>query len=477
MRKNKQLLRFSFAVAVLFTIVTAPAATLAATPEGGGGAAAQGPGERSWTLAELEKRALAHHPLLAAARDNVEAFEAKLFQARYSWVPQGKVESLLAVIPGQRGDAVKGDTYYDEWGPFTRTELSLAWPLYTFGKLSALKAAAGAGVDVARAQASIAEAEARRQVHEAYSILVFAREAGRVIKDGREHLDRAQKTLNESEEEDDDDYDPTDKLRLRLVEVDVEEKEIEARQGSRLAAEALRLLADLAPTDSVALADDKLAAPKDELPALEACLEAAKIRRPELVALKSGLLMSGAGAELAEARIYPDIVLIGKQIIARAPTADDQASPFANDPYNLIGGGVGIALKWNVDVVGSIARLREAEAVGRRVEQQLRAAEMAVELEVRKAHQTYADQLERARLAKRAYKAARGWLTAKADLFDAGFVQFDALSSAVKAFYERRLKELEARLRAVRARLDLSLAVGVPVESLSTLVPAGEATP
>ena len=91
---------------------------------------------------------------------------------------------------------------------------------------------------------------------------------------------------------------------------------------------------------------------------------------------------------------------------------------------------------------------------------------MGIELEVKKLHLQYTDQQDRVDVAKGAFRAARGWLTAKADLFDAGLVEYGAVSDAVRAYYTRKIKELEARYRSLQAKADVSLALGLDLPEL-----------
>ncbi len=147
--------------------------------------------------------------------------------------------------------------------------------------------------------------------------------------------------------------------------------------------------------------------------------------------------------------------------------ADDQGNPFLLDPFNTTSAAGGIVLRWDLDIVGRLSQRREADALLRKTRLEREAAWMQISLQVRTARQRFADSLEKVRIAKRAHRAARGWLTAKADLFDAGFVKFDDLSDAVNAFYERRLKELAARHAALQAELNLAEALGMRPEELA----------
>jgi outer membrane protein TolC len=71
---------------------------------------------------------------------------------------------------------------------------------------------------------------------------------------------------------------------------------------------------------------------------------------------------------------------------------------------------------------------------------------------------------ERRKLARTGTKAARGWLTAKADLFDAGFADFGEVSKAVKTYYERRVKEIYSEYQQAVRRVRLAEAVGLSLK-------------
>ncbi len=252
----------------------------------------------AWSLEELTERALRHVPLVAATEAQVAAVEAKLFQARRAWIPRGQVKSFFTVMPAARGDGVSGETDKSEWGPFTRTELTLALPIYTFGKFASLRELAEAGVDVARARKRLASLRVVRMVREAWGTLLLSRRAEEVITEGKKHVERARARLDKLEEEDSDDYDPTDSLRLRLVESDVAEREIDARAGERLAMDALRILTGLDATDPVRLKIDDLPAPASAVPSEEDSLAVARTRRPEMAALRGAVALRRANVRL-----------------------------------------------------------------------------------------------------------------------------------------------------------------------------------
>ena len=64
-------------------------------------------------------------------------------------------------------------------------------------------------------------------------------------------------------------------------------------------------------------------------------------------------------------------------------------------------------------------------------------------------------------LTRKGTKAARGWLISKSDSFDAGLATFSEMAKSVRAYYERRFKEVYAWYEMAQARLKLAEALGV----------------
>src|SRR5688500_6482184 len=114
---------------------------------------------RTFTLPELLNLARKGNAGVAAAALATQRIEAQLSEANRSWLPTGNFLSMIAPVPRIQcfNTAGVNDTEYcvntdvkevstKFKGIFTRTELNLVQPLFTFGKISAGKEAAKRGV-------------------------------------------------------------------------------------------------------------------------------------------------------------------------------------------------------------------------------------------------------------------------------------------------------------------------------------------
>src|SRR5215470_5678206 len=121
-------------------------------------ATAASPGQR-WTLEQCLERASASSPEVNEAQAEIRIAESQLAQAKAGRLPQATFTSINGIINGATGNAVTGRTDNSDLGPFTRGELEVVQPLFTFGRLASEIRAASHGVDAKRAATHNARAD------------------------------------------------------------------------------------------------------------------------------------------------------------------------------------------------------------------------------------------------------------------------------------------------------------------------------
>jgi len=403
------------------------------------------PAARPMTLDEALDLALRQSDLVRAARAGTEALEAQLDQAEALAWPHLRLEGLLAPTPGQRGNALKGRTDYDDWGVFLRGELTGYVPLFGFGKIRHLKRAATLGVEVGRHREAIARAEVRYRVLRAWHALGLARELREVLDEGRGYFEQARKHVEALKREDDPSFDPVDEMKIRVYDVQVRSRELEAARGLALAEATLREVLGLAPGEPVT-ADP--GPPTLETPVREVTLEEtmafALENRPELVALRSGIEARKAETEARKRNLFPDFVLVGRLSGAYTSVADNQPTPFADDPWNGWGAGAGLGLRWDIEIGRRLGEWREARAGLARLEAEGRDAERGIRLEVERCFREMQDARQLAEAQQAALKAARGWVVSKLDLYENGMATLRDVMEGLVQFFQTRLDLVKA---------------------------------
>src|SRR3954452_17316430 len=147
---------------------------------------------RPYTLDELLALARKSSPSMAAGASQTAQIEAQLSEARRSWLPTGELLSLLAPAPEIRCTPNTDNCAYTNIseaslnfkGVFTRTEVKLVQPVYTFGKISAGIDAARAGIAASRNREEAIAAEVELNVRRAYWGAKLAHQILETVKDG-----------------------------------------------------------------------------------------------------------------------------------------------------------------------------------------------------------------------------------------------------------------------------------------------------
>jgi len=425
-------------------------------------------------LEEATRLALRDNPLIDAARGGLQEFEAKYRQASLAFVPKGRLDFTASIMPEMTGNAVEHETDKSVWGPYLRTQFSLVQPIWSFGKLTQLKKMAAAGVDVGRAQIRMAEDEIRYQTARAWYTLVFTSQVETIIKEGEEYLEKARARLEELEEEDADDFDQVDILRLRVYEAEISAMRMEAARAARVASYSLHLLTGLA-LDEIEPSVKRLK-PVDfgtwSLPDLETL---AKRRRPDLAALEAGVRALRVKVDVEKRRWAPDLFALGNLTWAWAPYIENQRSPFADDPYNtMLGSGVALGLRWNLDIGARLAGTDEARAGVRRLRGKLGSLLLMALVDLADKFSASEDALALVSIYRRAYKAGRGWAMAKTDLYESGLEELRYVIEGITKFYSTKLAYMNAILRFNLSVAALARACGVPAAALAADAGEGE---
>ena len=144
-------------------------------------ASAASPGQRL-TLEQCLERALTYSPDVTEAQTEIRIAESQLAQAKAGRLPHANFTSINGIVNGATGNAVNGRTDNSDLGPFTRGELEVVQPLYTFGRLSSEILAASRGVDAKRAATQNARDATIATVKELYYNLLLSRQAERVAR-------------------------------------------------------------------------------------------------------------------------------------------------------------------------------------------------------------------------------------------------------------------------------------------------------
>jgi multidrug efflux system outer membrane protein len=429
---------------------------------------------RAYTLPELIELCRKSNPGLAAGAQATARVQAQLSEARRSWLPSGELLSVLAPVPEIRCEpsltncvstSIKDLNDVSETlqfrGMFTRTELRLVQPLFTFGKISAGRLAAQEGLSASRKREDGLAAELALNVSRAYYGLKLARAVLETLSEGQGQLQDAQVQIDKDLADGTGSVTQTDKLRLRTVRAEVEIRQMEAQKGAEEARGGLRALIGPDGPRDVEIDDAPLEpvnVPERPLAHYE---EQARLARPEVRALDHLVNSKRALADLERRKQYPDLVLLGSATLAYANSIDDPQNAFFNDPFNSRGAGVAAALRLPLDLGVRNARAAQFRADAEEAIYRRREALGGIGFEVERAHASLREATRRLAVVRAGEKAARAWITAVAANFATGLAEAKDFADALVASFQFRIRALQAIFDLNLAAATLARATGV----------------
>lgn len=489
-------MRLATLAALCASLSLGSAATVSAAPKGGiaqicSQAGAARPGAKRFTLPQLLARAKAATKDATAAA--VQAADWDRWRAKWAWTPKISIKGLFAPspsikctdAPGIAGSCVTTSnpnlSGFIIDGVFGRISADLAMPIYTFGKISAAKRAAEAGVAAAREQGRRAQGDLELQVVRAYWGLKTAREIVYTVCDGRRHIlteqARIEKKLKAQEAADDaDDDEPapvkappaakkgkqdakpapaqksddddnvvvvTDLQRIKTFLALIDTRLLEAVKLERFTRGSLALLAGVAPEHFdidekiLHLVDGKL------LP-VAAYGRLARRHRPEARLLDAAFKARQAALSLEKAQFLPNLLIVASGVVAGAQGVDDPQNAFYSDPFNVLTGGFGLALSWNLDPVQQYGKYRAARARAAALRAQKALALKAIDVDLRQAYEDLREARERLAITQRAQRAVKAWLTATVQNLAAGLAKPSELTDVLPKYFELKLKHVQA---------------------------------
>lgn len=430
------------------------------------------------TLRDAVKTAVARSPEVKSTAFDVEALLGKKQQADAARFPQ--ITSLGTIGPSPEAErqepsglpkALKSINAREGTltSAFGGADFLLIQPIYTFGLISNLRAAAQHGVNAQRAGMDKTATEVALRVREAYYGLLLFKDLNGLIGDLHEQLLKAadrQETLLEggfaSEQ---------DLFKLRTYQGELEKNLNLADRGLAIAREALRTWTGLDPEAEVEAADKRLTADLKEFPPVDVFIQEARRNRPEFVQLREGIRAKRALVEAERSKYWPMIFFGVQGSFAYAPNRDRILNnAFVTDPlrHGFVGPVVG--LKYDVDFGITAGKIREAQAEVGKLESLQASAEEGIPLQVQKAYGELVEAKRNVQVLDRAWENAKKWVVTALANSDLGIGETKDLADAILAMAKTRAEYFQAVFNYQMGVARLDNAAGRDVEEIRALV-------
>jgi len=396
-------------------------------------AAAADSATRRYSLQELIDSAMSRNAEVVQGEWKVEGAAARLRLASAArFLPRLRLKSQNGLVPDAKGDVFNppsDTTGLRGLGPFNRTELEFAQPLYTFGQLASLKRAAAGGLAVEQAALAQTRLEIVFEVKKLYYGVLLAQDLQNLVDDLSATIDEK---LGEVDEEEVLSLADLYKLKLALVELDKQKGEV-ARQ-LELGRAALAWQAGLPLDPPVELEAERLEPVEGEVPSLQELIDRALARRPDWRQLQAGIAARKSQHDAARSAYYPQIFLVGGVRYAVTPGRTDQHNPFVKDKFNYFNGGIFLGLRQSFEWGLLGADVDKARAEFRELRAKESGALQGIRLDVRRAYSEFQQADADLRTAIQARQLGRQWLKLSQEEHDFDPETLDDLVTAFESW-------------------------------------------
>lgn len=416
-------------------------------------------GKRPYDLAACIRMAFATSPSIQVAEADLQIAENRLRQVHAARFPRLDFTWIFGPSPEARGDALTGVSNWQRMSVFTRTELSLVQPLFTFGKLAAAVEAASGGIGAHRAGLDGSRFDLEQQVARAYYLLLLANQLRSLANESRAEIETARRTIVQKLEADTGEFTYTDLHRIDRFVYDVEENANKVVKSLGLASSALRILMGLSSSDSLVLADGSLKPVDVQIRPLEHYLSLVE-GRPDLGQIREGLRVRSAQVRAVRTDLFPQVFLAGRFKYGFAPNRDRQRNPFLKDEFNVTELGAVLGFRQSLSFASTSAKVKEARLAYEKLGYQARLATQGARLEIESAYRSLIEARANIGSARKARRATRRWFVSARDGFNAGLEEAGEMVDAVKEYGIIRAKYYQAVLEYNLAWVALTRATG-----------------
>ncbi len=447
---------------------------------------------RVYSLGEVLEQALGHAAAIEVEEAGIRHSEWQQYRAENAWGPKIEADSFLAPVPADTDPndiSNNFDTIADfNIGPFFRQTARLILPVFAFGKGARLRKLAAVGVENAQREYRKAELDLKFQVKRAYFGLQLARAFDGMLTEGEKLVREKLAEMQDARDFGEADFDISDFRKLEIFAAELDTRILDNQKLITLGLAGIQYLSDLKlELNNIPELDSEAEPPA--LATLQHYQGVAANNRPEVAQLDGAIAAREATVGLRYAQFFPDVFIVAdfnygvstedvaRQQVQRRENdrfvnTDLSTPPFRN-PYDSLGFGIALGMRWRFDYFQLRGQYREAESKLAQTRAQRRQALGAIELEIKKLYLEADQARDRIDIQARRLEAARRWRDQLGlSMQSAGADVADAIEP-LQAYYQAKVLHMQAHLDYKIARAALAKGIGVDDLEEAGFAPAG----
>ncbi|MCC5926314.1 MAG: TolC family protein [Bacteroidetes bacterium] len=429
------------------------------------------------SVKEFIELAKSRSSLLQVNQQQVNLAQNRYQQARALRIlPQIELTTAHGLVPGVRSsdpDRFSDRMLYldpnlendwENWGIFTRAEISAIQPVYTWGAISSAIQAAKQGVYAAQAEFDIKSDNYEIQLYELYYSMLLARELQTLIERANRDLQTAQTELNRMFEEGENDLEEADLFQFRIFTFQFQTQVDEVSENKRFLQSAWNLALANDNSEIIYLPAERFLDPLSFQPeSLDAYEVSAIANRPEFIQVQSAQRAAQYGLNVAKSANYPTVIMGFSAAFARTPNRPRQANPFIRNSANFENVVYGIGLRQNLNFNVNRENINRSQLQLRQATYARNAVSDGIRLELRENYRRMMMSFSRMENTREALDVSNEWLRMEQIEYDLGFGEVKNLVDAMRSTLELEV-QLRQRIFDFNVNIGkLNKAAGLPI--------------
>jgi len=413
-------------------------------------------------------------------RQDIELAENRVDQAKAQrYLPNASFDSQHGLVPGIKSNDpnLPEDEYYldpnlindwDNWAIFTRLQVTVAQPLFTWGAINKAVEAAKLGAEAAEYELDATQSELELRLFDLYFSYVLALEIERLLEEAQDKVNQIERQLNEMQEEGDSDLDDSEVFKFEIF-----KSEFEIQK-----AEVFENMAFVRDTWNYVLRNDKNEIYEPTVQFLDpvaANIEsrqfyqnAAFSNRPELKALEIGREATETFMSSLKKQKLPGLYLAGYFNFANTPNRPRQSNPFIRNTTNYLSGGFGFTIRQDLNFFSIKASLERSQIELNKVTYAKDAAQDGILLEVNNNYRTASLANVKVEQTDNALVTSKRWLRQEQLDYDFGMGDAKDLIDAMRKELELKLQLKQYIFEYNSSLAKLNKSAGIPLTTLVT---------
>ncbi len=423
-------------------------------------------------LATAQALVIARSDEVAIQKAQVLAAQADVAVATsIAFVPEFALLFLTGVVPGARlgpdagpnniSDIASGSNRgLTELGFFGRVEVNVVQPLYTFGRLSAAREAARAGLAAQQDLVQDKVNAVRQQTIKLVLAATLTRRLLTIVSDVESALKDVDAKMAQSLKDNDGEVTTEDRYRLELFKSQLLQSKAEVIRAQRLARAALATLMVI-PEPDLQLKEDPFPDPSNvEAPDILAVRAEAEQDRPDIRALDKAIEAKRAEVHATWAEQWPQFFIAGQFAYSKAPNRDVVSNPYVGDYFNALTVYAALGFRQNLSFFMLKAREDKSNAELNTLLRQRQAASHGVDLQVEEAHADLVFAIAKRKAARAALAAGKSWFRSAGLNFAVGVGDAKGVVDAYQGYAKSQYDDAQSTYDVLVAQGRLNQVLG-----------------